>query len=1350
MSEPSVESYPLTPTQQGILFNSVRAGGGLVEIEQIVCRLGHSIDIARLRACWQWASERHAVLRTGFRWSDGEPMQEVQERAPMPFEIRDHARLGEAERDAELARFLEEDRERGFDLSRAPLARLALFVQGPSEHVLVWTFHHALLDGRSFTRVLREVFERYDGLEDDPPAPPPFRRHCEHLARRDTRAERAFWTEHLAGFRAPTPVPAARSAREAPSRRRHDEIERTVGADAIARLIVLGRERGFTLANAVQAAWAIALARHARTDDVCFGSTRAARHSSVEGALDMVGCLINTVPLRVVVRPDEPVTGLLRSLRDLNVAVRPHEQASLASMRTWARLDGSAQLFDTLVVFERYLMDAELRALGGPWAQRHFTVLEQSDFPIVLAGYQDGEDLVLKLEHDPMRCDHDAVERLLGHVRTLLRAIAEQPDARVGELAMLAPEERERMIAEAGGDGPLVDIPFATWPEAFAAIARERADEIALVHRGGDLSYAGLDRMAGAIAARLAERGVAAGEVVAVCVPRSPFLAAALVGTLRAGAVYLPIDPGWPAERIALLLADSGARAVLAHSGALDAIGRDAAAGAIVLDSPGALERRESIAARPIDPESPAYLLYTSGSTGKPKGVLVPHRALMAHARAIVPAFGLGPRDRCLQFTSPSFDVSLEEMLPTWLAGATVVLRSEAAATSVETFLREVERDRVTVLNLPSAFFTELALHVRDRRASLPSAVRLLIAGGEKTSAIAYAAWRKTHPEVRFLNAYGPTEVTITSTFCDPAAAGVPADGHTELPIGRPLGATRAYVLDDRLELVPEGAPGELVLAGPQVALGYLGRPEASAEKFVPDRFSGGVRMYRTGDLVRRLPGGELDFAGRIDEQVKIRGYRIEPGEIESALRELGDVRDAIVAARELRGSLRLLAWVVPNDRGAPPSASALLEALAKKLPPYMVPSGIGIVESFPLTPSGKIDKRALADPEEERGARTFVSPEGDVEAWIASLFCDLLGRDEVSAEDGFFDLGGHSLLAVRLLSKINARAKQPLDLGAIFAAPTVRGLARALQTGGSTDVPTLVLLNRADPSSVPLFCICGVQLYARLARAMEADRRVYGAFLPVEAQALLEGAEQAAPLDVPAMASAYIDLVREQRPTGPYLIGGISFGGVLAYEMAQQLCARGETVALVVLFDAILPRALHRLSARERARVHMKKLATDPRALIDHFSDRVRRHITRLSGGRLTPRARDERGSEIASIDLLRDELFRAATNRYDEIVQPYEGSVVLFQSRDGTGSETERVDWDRGWSGLVPSSTPMHPVAGTHLQILQEPGVYEIARVLRQHLRAVDDRPTMRRTRRASSTRISLPPGRPTPTDI
>jgi amino acid adenylation domain-containing protein len=741
-----------------------------------------------------------------------------------------------------------------------------------------------------------------------------------------------------------------------------------------------------------------------------------------------------------------------------------------------------------------------------------------------------------------------------------------------------------------------------------------------------------------------------------------------------------------------------------------------------------------------------AYLLFTSGSTGRPKGTRIGHRALAAHADAAIPELGLEAGDRVLQFTSPGFDVSIEEVVPTILAGAQVVLRGDDAGRDPAVLLTEIERAAVTVLNLPSAYFHELVLHLESTYARLPRSVRLVVVGGERPSPETYARFAALfgrasttgeQPMVRFVNAYGPTEVTITSVLCDVGAAGVPPDGRTELPIGRPFGACRAHVVrvppgpsrarDETAPFVPRLAalkePGELWLAGPQVAQGYLGRPDATARAFVPDPFAEeGDRdrvAYRTGDLVKRDARGQLVFLGRIDRQIKLRGHRIEPEEIEAVLLRLGHVRDAAVVLAEHGDDRALVAFVTALDpaRRDALEPTAIRDALAAQLPAVMVPARVEVLPALPIAPTGKVDRDALVRRGEQilrEAPRTCVASEtqNDVEAWLRAAFAEVLGREDVDLEASFFEQGGHSLSAIRLVSRLGReRPDIPLTLAGFFMAPSVRALARAVGARATESAPTLVRLSARRPEiagATPLFCVCGVHLYGSLARAMECDRPVFGAFLPVEADAITGDGRT---LDVAAMARGYLELIRREQPAGPYLLAGVSFGGLLAYEMAQQLRAGGEEVRLLVLLDAILPRGLTRAPLATRLRLQVERLREDSDAVLGALRRRLDRARERVLGARggLGPR----------DAERVRDELFRAAGEAYDRTIRPYRGRVVLFRARGGLGYEGEVVRWDMGWSGLVPADTPIHAVEGDHLGILREPGVSEIARVLRGHLR-------------------------------
>lgn len=1310
-SSPPIDRYPLTPTQQGMLANALRARGVPIEVEQLVCRLDEAIDGDRMKRAWAWVAARHAVLRTRLRWRDvSPPIQEVTATLDLPFSVQHLSESGQSA-EASLEQLLERDLERGIELDGLPLWRATLVVLGPAQHVLVWTFHHIILDGRSIGQVVRELLDHYDGVQQDEPAPPAFKDHCEYVAGLREQATRGFWADELKGFTSPTPLPAelhGGSPNQAPAR--HRELRLVVSRATVDRLRLLGEEYNFTLANAIQGAWAIALARHARSEDVVFGTTRAARHSSVPAAIDMVGCLINTLPMRVLVTEDARLVSWLSSLRQKTLAMRPHEQAELATLKELTGLPPGVPLFETLVVFERSTLNDRLRALGGAFAARRFELREQSSFPLVLAAYQAGDELVLQLEYDSGRCEPEAVARLSRHVVTLLDSFAAAPDGRIGELAMLPEDEYQRLVELGSGDGNLVPTGARSYVEAWPELVRSAPDALAVVAGDVELTFGALDATARSVAAL-----VEPGRVVAVRLQRSSWFPVALLGVLLAGATYLPLDPGWPPDRAQLLLDDARASVLLTEE-ELAATAPDGPWRTIVLRQPLAAGQRDLPAVRP---EDAAYLLYTSGSTGKPKGVVVPHRAMLAHARAIVPAFELSPNDRVYQFTSPGFDVSIEELLPTWLARAGVVLRSDKAGQSIDHFLAEITRHGVSVLNLPAAFFHEVAFELAASKRRLPETVRLVIAGGERANPTAYRAFRQMHPSVRFLNAYGPTETAVTCTFGDPLAAGIPADGKTELPIGRPLGTCRAYVVRSGTDLAPLGAPGELWIAGPQVASGYLNRGELTERVFVPNPFArtaDEARAYRTGDLVRYTARGELEFHGRIDEQVKIRGYRIEPAEIEAVLREHAAVRDALVSVCTLGdGSRGLVGYVVPNKVAPAATPDELRDWLRARLPAYMVPSNVLLIEAIPVGPTGKVDKARLPDPPTRAAQPSTAATESDTEAWIASLFAELLGARDIGAHSHFFDLGGHSLHALRLIARLSARANAPVDMALVFANPTVRELARALENKGGANLPNVVPLNRSTRPALPLFCVLGVQLYARLARELESDRQVYGVFLPEMVEAMVHG--RALELDVHALAARYIEKIRERQPHGPYLLAGSSFGGILAYEIAQQLTTQGHSVALVALFDSILPRAIKQRPIVERGLLHMLDIVADPHGYRQKMRRRVADGLRRLrpaEGGPAEPSGEQ--------MEALRDEMFLRATEDYDRRVRKYSGDVILFRANGGIENSTEVVAPDRGWSSLLPDHAAYYDVPGSHLAILREPGVLEIAARLRQHLQEIE----------------------------
>ncbi|MET7640137.1 amino acid adenylation domain-containing protein [Streptomyces sp. NPDC005438] len=1004
------EAWPVTPLQQGLLFLSQYDETALdLYHVQVVLRVGGTLDVERLRAALAVVLERHAPLRTAFT-ADEEGHWTQRAHRPVTVEVDevDLRRRPARERPRRARRRIEDERTRRFDLATPPLLRCAVIRLEEDSAELVLTGHHLVLDGWSMPLLVRELTHAYG--ERELPAAPRYPDYLGWLAAQDRQAAEDAWKRALDGVEEPTRlVPRESQGGEVP-----EEHSLTLDAELTAELAEFARRHELTLSALLQTAWGLVLSVHTGRRDVVFGTVVSGRPAEVPDVQRMVGLLVNTVPVRVTLRPERTLLELSREVSDRFTGLLPHQHLSLADIQ---RAAGQGPLFDTLTALENYPADApaELGRVAGleldqvrGWDATHY--------PLTFVALP-GERLTLRLKYQPTALEEDQVRRLAERARLALTALVREPDTRLSRFDALL--ETERTALEGWTAGPPAVSP-RTWAGMVADRLAETPDAVAVSAPEGDLSYTRLDQLAGELAGRLHAQGIRPGSLVAVVLPRSVDMVVAQLAVQQAGAAHLPIDPDYPERRIADMLEDSAPTLVLTHQPLAERF-----PGAMLVDQPDPTRPAPPRPDPRVSPEHPAYVIYTSGSTGRPKGVVIPQRGLASLARAQAERLGIDRDARVLQLASPSFDASVMETLMALATGATLVV-PEPGPLAGELLGETLRTRRVSHSLIPPTALTGLEPEGLEDFGTL-------IVGGEACTATLAGTWG---PGRRMVNAYGPTEATACVTMSGPLTRAVTP------PIGDPLHGVRLYVLDDLLRPVPPGVVGELYVAGIGVAQGYLRRPTLTAERFPADPFGpAGSRMYRTGDLVSHGPDGQLHYLGRSDGQVKIRGFRVELGEVRAALQKQPAVRSAAVVVRTEPGGgpRRLVGYLVP-ERDATVDREATRAALGRVLPDHMVPSALVTVDALPVTPNGKLDEKALPAPD-FTAAIGQDACEGPEEKALAEAFAAVLGLPSVGAQDNFFALGGDSILSIQLVSRARASGLR-ISPREVFEEGTVRRLA--------------------------------------------------------------------------------------------------------------------------------------------------------------------------------------------------------------------------------------------------------------------------------------------------------------------
>ncbi|RKH40633.1 non-ribosomal peptide synthetase, partial [Corallococcus sp. AB050B] len=1315
---------PLSFAQQRLwLIDQLEPGSALYNMPVAVRLEGHlRADV--LEHALQEVVRRHEALRTTFAQVEGAPVQLIHPDSHQPLALVDLSDLPEPQREPETRVRVEAEMRRPFDLRTGPLLRTLLFKLSGREHVLVVTMHHVVSDGWSLGVLVREVSALYEAFAAGQPSPLPalpvqyadyadWQRRT--LSGETLRQEMAYWEAKLSGAPAvlelPTdfPRPAIRSTAGA-------TLGFTLSRELTEALRGLAHQEGGSLFMVLLAAWQGLLARYTGQQDLSVGSPIAGRtRAETEG---LIGFFVNTLVLRAKVDADQSFRALLQQVRATVLEAYEHQEVpfeKLVEALQPTRSLSHTPLFQTLLALQNVptedvrLTDLRLRRLE--------TTHSTSKFDVSVFFTETPDGLHGTLEYSTALFKQSTVERMAGHLRTLLEAVAAKPEQPMAEVPLLTGVERQRILVEWNDTAAVspTDIPVHVH---FTQQAQRTPDAVALVLGEVTLTYAQLEARANQLAHHLRGLGIVPGARVGLAVERSFELVTALLAILKVGAAFVPVDRNAPVERIAALLEDADVSVTLTHQPFASLL--PASGTRVWLDAQSA-----EVAALPthapdihVDGEALAYVMFTSGSTGRPKGVCVPHRGI---TRLVLGStfMRFGPDEVWLQAAPVAFDASTLEIWGALLHGAKLVL-APPHSLSLEELAAQLRHHRVTSLWLTAALFEQMALHQGEALAG----VRQVLAGGDVLPAARVREHLARLPEgATFLNGYGPTEnTTFSATYTlrrDTVVEGA-------IPIGRPLTNSTVYVLDAHLHPVPVGVAGEVYVGGPGLAWGYLNRPDLTAERFVPHPFAAtpGERLYRTGDKARWREDSTLDFLGRVDFQVKVRGFRIELGEIEATLRAVSGVNEAVVVARGADSDKRLIGYVTARA-GHALDVEALRAHLRQRLPEYMVPASLMVLDALPLNANGKVDRKALPEPDAHAiEARDFVAPRDALEMQLARIWEDVLGIRSVGVRSSFFELGGHSLLAVRMVAVVRERLGQTIPLSVLFQQPTVEQLAQVLRDDSQAWTP-LVPLERGEPNQRPFFLVHpgggNVLAYSELARRLGPSLPVYG----LQSRGL-DGGPVAESIE--EMADLYIDAIRTVQPHGPYQLGGWSLGGLVAYEMARRLRDAGEAVDLLALIDAYVPGlttpsqdATH-LAPEARARLAFAHATATAFGQTLSVPDEVLAQgddgamLAQLLQEGLRARILDAHSGPAQLRALFN--VFRANLFAQEKFVpQPYDGTALLL-SASGVAAGIPK---HRGWVSLVLGGLEVHEVPGGHHALMQDPHLGAVVERLREALARV-----------------------------
>ncbi|WP_165864188.1 non-ribosomal peptide synthetase [Capsulimonas corticalis] len=1314
---------PLSYTQELLWLQHQMTPGSAYNVPRAM-RLEGELDIDALSATLVDLVRRHEILRTRYMEVDGHPVQVIDADVPPMLETIDLRSLPETDREAEVAKLVYERVSRPFDLRVDRLLKATLLRLSPLENVLILVTHHIASDGWSRDVLFRELSALYDAHHRGEPAQLPEMpiQYADYAVwQRDAlqgetlQKEMDYWKRKLAGAPALLELPIdyprpTTQTFEGAIVRRH-----VLTHGELTRLKAIGLEEKATLFMTVLACVKTLLYRHTGQDDIVVGTPISGRDRAE--TQNLLGYFMNTLALRTGFSGQSTFREMLREVRSTTLGAFEHQNAPYVKLFREMNPERNFSynpVFQVLFGFGRGATAPFTLAniISTPFAVDRGV----SKFDLTISSSEVESGLLVGFEYNTALFRPETVAAMADRMGILMKGILENPDIPIADLPLIGGAERRQLLEE--WSGAQADYPAASsLQELFEAQARRTPDTVAVEFPGCALTYAQLNARANQTAHLLQSYGIGPNAPVGVLMERAPDLIVALLGILKSGGAYVPLDTAFPSERIQTILATAAATLVVTQQ---SLTGRLAGfEGCIVPLDHKANPLNQQDDRNPESATSPndlAYVMFTSGSTGRPKGVAVTHASLTHYVRAAAQTYGLKSTDRVLQFASICFDTSIEEIFPCLTIGATLVVRTREMLDTLADFWKLAGEWRLTFLSLPTAFWHELARAASNHADAIPPSLRLIVIGGEKARADRLATWRKYYGQtVQIINTYGPTEGTVVATACD-----ITADESSEIPIGHPLPNVRVYVLDEWEQPVPRGVTGEIYIGGAGVARGYLNDAARTEERFLSSPFVSGDRLYRSGDLGRYRADGEIEFMGRRDNQIKIRGFRIELGEIENALALHPGVADAAALAPVVDGDEHRIAVYAAPAPGGDLTGEALRTYLQERLPSYMVPAKLVILDTLPKTPGGKVDKRALPaiDWTESEETDEIQEPGSPIEEDLAAIWRDVLGLARVSPYTSFFDLGGHSLLAIRLLSEVNKAFSASLTLAEMLRAPTIHAMADLLRSqdeGTHTWSPLIAL--RASGSLPPLFCAPvggGSAFYYRTMATLIGDDQPVYTFEPIGMNGVDEPHES-----VEELAAYYIKHMRAVQPQGPYHLCGLSFGGLVAFEMARQLRASGQKVASLIVFDTLAPglkdagsqtgskvRRVGR-AARYAVLFHRENLsACRPGDRLPYLRSRTHKLVGKLiqARGQLWKWTNENPISrELPEVFLKVKRAEQRARAKYHPT--PYAGEFLLLRAH----LQYRRSGRDEllGWEGMA-ECIDVIETPGTHFSLLEEPCVH------------------------------------------